>query len=120
MTIPQLFVYGTLCPGQPNEHWLTDIGGTFLKASARGKLIPQGWGAALGYPGLIPDPEGDTVDGYVFRSEQLPENWQALDDFEGEGYERVIIEVTLEDGTLEQAYLCALRPLIQGGVSFTN
>ena len=111
MSQTPLFVYGTLCPGQPNEHWLTRIGGRFEKASVRGKLIPQGWGAALGYPGLIPDTDGDEVAGYLFFSEALENHWQALDEFEGEGYERVLILAETADGNQLEAQIYGLKPI---------
>ena len=34
--IQRLFVYGTLVPGGPNEHVLSDIGGTWIEASVNG------------------------------------------------------------------------------------
>ncbi|MDW3193755.1 MAG: gamma-glutamylcyclotransferase [Cytophagales bacterium] len=108
--INKLFVYGTLGPGRPNEHWLTNIGGTFEEAYVRGRLYPDGWGATLGYPALVIDPEGDVVMGHVFSSDNLPDHWQELDDFEGEGYLRVLTEVTLNDGSILQAYFYSLSP----------
>ena len=33
-----LFVYGTLAPGEPNEHILKDVEGVWLEASVTGKL----------------------------------------------------------------------------------
>ena len=42
-TINNLFVYGTLAPGRPNEHILQDIGGTWKEGSVTGKLHQEGW-----------------------------------------------------------------------------
>ena len=53
-----LFVYGTLAPGRPNEHVLTALGGTWQPATVKGHLKPQGWGAEMGYPGLVLDESG--------------------------------------------------------------
>ncbi len=50
-----LFVYGTLAPGRPNEHILADVPGTWQSAIVFGTLIDEGWGAELGYPGIIPN-----------------------------------------------------------------
>ena len=108
-SINKLFVYGTLCPGRPNEHILKNIGGTFQKAIVRGKLYPEGWGAAMGYPALIPDETADKVAGYVFYSENLEAHWAYLDEFEGEAYERRLIKAELEDATFVEAYLYALN-----------
>ncbi|MEM6803789.1 MAG: gamma-glutamylcyclotransferase family protein [Bacteroidota bacterium] len=105
----KLFVYGSLCPGRPNEHILQNIGGTFQKASVRGKLYAEGWGAAMGYPALLPDKAADKVEGYVFSAENLADHWDALDEFEGAAYVRELIQVELEDASYVEAYLYALN-----------
>ncbi|OOR91565.1 hypothetical protein B0181_03080 [Moraxella caviae] len=109
----KLFVYGTLVPGRANEHWLKNIGGTFTPATLYGVLIADGWGAAQGYPAILPcEPDsgvGEAVAGVVFASDELPAHWRALDDFEGEGYERIKVRVRLDDGTLDEAWVYALR-----------
>jgi gamma-glutamylcyclotransferase (GGCT)/AIG2-like uncharacterized protein YtfP len=107
----RLFVYGTLAPGRPNEYVLADIPGTWEPATVTGTLVPEGWGAAAGYPGIIPHPSGDQVDGFLFSSEQLAEHWFRLDEFEGEGYERVLTPVRLRDGTITDAFVYRLRDL---------
>ena len=73
-----------------------------------GVLIPQGWGAAEGYPAIIPDERGQVVQGYLFKSDNLPNHWQALDDFEGEGDVRTQVMVTMADGRQEKAWVYAL------------
>ncbi|WP_256096639.1 gamma-glutamylcyclotransferase family protein [Pseudoalteromonas luteoviolacea] len=103
-----LFVYGTLAPDRSNAHILEKIGGVFEKAFVRGNLYQAGWGADEGYPGIKLDSNGPTVEGYVFKSQALNDNWQVLDDFEGTGYERVICEVVTEKGEKYQAYIYAL------------
>lgn len=103
-----LFVYGTLCPGQPNEHILKRIGGTWQAGSVRGRLYQNGWGAALGYPGIILDEDGDVVEGYIFTSDRLEENIPGLDRFEGPGYKRVLTTVNLKDQTQITAYIYEL------------
>ena len=57
----RLFVYGTFGPGRQNEHVLRAIGGTWEEASVNGYLKPQGWGAEMGYPGIVLDDTGDEV-----------------------------------------------------------
>jgi haloacetate dehalogenase len=104
----RLFVYGTLAPGRPNEHLLAGLRGTWHPATVRGTLHPSGWGAALGYPGIVLDEAGSQVRGLLFSSEDLAAHWARLDDFEGEGYERVLVEATLEGGTVVQAFVYAL------------
>lgn len=108
-TIHRLFVYGTLAPGRPNEHVLADVPGEWQPATVTGTLLQEGWGAAAGYPGIVLDEHGGEVQGLLFSSERLAEHWARLDEFEGEGYERVLTRARLEDGTAVDAYIYRLR-----------
>ena len=105
----RLFIYGSLQPGGPNEHVLADIGGEWEPAVIKGNLVEKGWGASMGYPGLVPDDSGSDVHGHVFNSSNLNENWDYLDEFEGEEYERIVTSVTLPNGKQVQAYVYVLR-----------
>lgn len=105
----KLFVYGTLAPGRPNEHVLAPLAGAWQPGAVKGRLLPHGWGATLGYPALIPDDAGEEVRGLLFTADKLGAFWPALDEFEGEGYERVLIDVRLDDGSTEAAYVYVLR-----------
>ncbi len=104
-----LFVYGTLAPGRPNEHVLTALGGTWQPATVKGHLKQLGWGAEMGYPGLVLDEAGEEIKGFIFSSEHLSEHWDALDEFEGEQYKRVLTEVYLDDGSSTEAHIYVLR-----------
>jgi gamma-glutamylcyclotransferase (GGCT)/AIG2-like uncharacterized protein YtfP len=104
----RLFVYGTLAPGRRNEHVLAGVPGVWEPATVIGTLREEGWGASLGYPGIVLDERGEAVKGYLFTSERLGELWARLDAFEGDGYERVRTEVRREDGTTVDAYVYAL------------
>jgi len=104
-----LFVYGTLAPGRPNAHEMDGMVGTWEPAVARGDLLPDGWGAAAGYPAIVLDDEGPEVPGLLFRSDDLPAHWDRLDAFEGEGYDRVLTTVHLHTGEEVRAYVYALR-----------
>ena len=104
----RLFVYGTLAPGRPNEHVLADVPGSWEPATVTGSLLQEGWGAAFGYPGITLDKHGSEVKGFLFSSEQLAKHWARLDEFEGEGYERILTTVKLEDGTAVEAYIYQL------------
>lgn len=106
---PGLFVYGTLAPGRPNAHVMDGIPGTWEPASARGTLLPEGWGAAAGFPAIVLDEAGPEVAGLLFSSEELGEHWDRLDEFEGEGYDRVLTSVRLLGGGEVRAYTYALR-----------
>ena len=104
-----LFVYGTLGPGRPNEHILSTIGGRWEDASVKGYLKPQGWGAEMGYPGLVLDDTGDEIKGYIFSSDKLEDHWNELVEFEGEEYKRVLIKVKTKDRMTVDAYIYILR-----------
>ena len=105
----KLFVYGTLCPGRPNAHELEVIGGEFAAGSVTGFLHDEGWGATMGYPALKLDDSGEPIAGFVFSSTNLHEHWPRLDEFEGEAYERVLAQVSLDDGSKVEAWVYGLR-----------
>lgn len=105
----RLFVYGTLASGRPNEHVLADVPGEWEPATVIGTLLPEGWGAAAGYPGIVLDEQGGEVEGLLFSSDSLAEHWACLDEFEGEGYERVLTTAKLKDGRTVDAYIYSLR-----------
>jgi len=104
-----LFVYGTLKPGEPMDHLLESIGGTWKKGTVRGRFIWADEIPGFPYPGVILDDGYDTVDGYLFRSENLSNHWDDLDRYEGNSYKRVITQVALRDGTVTDAYIYELK-----------
>ena len=106
--IERLFVYGTLAPGRPNEHVLSAIGGSWDAASVTGSLRQEGWGAAMGYPGIDLDEHGDEVQGFLFTSEKLSDHWAMLDAFEGKSYERVLTVAKLRGNRIVDAYIYTL------------
>jgi gamma-glutamylcyclotransferase (GGCT)/AIG2-like uncharacterized protein YtfP len=110
----RLFVYGTLAPGRPNEHVLADVPGDWEPATVTGRLLQGGWGAAIGYPGIVLDEHGGEVQGLLFSSESLDKHWARLDEFEGDGYERVLTSAKRQDGTTVDAYIYQLSgsPLV--------
>ena len=93
--------YGTLAPGRANHHRLGGLKGRWQQGTGRGRLVDAGWGAALGYPGLVLDPLGPVVEVYLFESSELPDHWSRLDEFEGTGYRRVVTQVRTADGELK-------------------
>ena len=105
----RLFVYGTLAPGRPNEHILADVPGTWQPATVKGELVDEGWGASLGYPGIILNDSENEVKGFIFCSDELADHWERLDEFEGEGYQRVMTSVTPEDGATLPAHIYTLK-----------
>jgi gamma-glutamylcyclotransferase (GGCT)/AIG2-like uncharacterized protein YtfP len=106
----RLFAYGTLAPGRANAHLLADVHGTWEPATLRGHLVQAGWGAALGYPAVLLDNDpADAVSGMLLTSDALDGVWDELDAFEGDGYQRVIVDVTVADGTRRSAQAYVLR-----------
>jgi len=108
-SVRSLFVYGTLAPGQPNEHILKPIRGTWRRGTVKGFLHERGWAAGQGYFGIELDRRGSEVQGQVFNSPGLVNYWETLDKFEGEDYRRVLTEVTLSNGKILKAYIYELQ-----------
>lgn len=104
-----LFVYGTLGPGRPNAHILENIGGTWQEGHVEGSLQEKGWGADMGYPGIVLDDSGNRVHGFLFISENLANHWHMLDEFEGKEYERVPVDVTTVDGETVHSCIYMLK-----------
>jgi gamma-glutamylcyclotransferase (GGCT)/AIG2-like uncharacterized protein YtfP len=94
----RLAVYGTLAPGRVNHHQISALAGIWQRGTVRGKLFSSGWGATLGFPGLILDPFGPSVEVDLFESRDLPDHWARLDEFEGTGYRRVVATVNTKEG----------------------
>jgi gamma-glutamylcyclotransferase (GGCT)/AIG2-like uncharacterized protein YtfP len=102
-------VYGTLAPGHPNHHQLNDLSERWIEGTVRGQLFEEGWGAELGYPGIVLDPDGPTVGVQLFESADLPDHWIRLDEFEGSGYRRTVTVVSTAKGDLQASiYVLAL------------
>jgi gamma-glutamylcyclotransferase (GGCT)/AIG2-like uncharacterized protein YtfP len=105
----RLFVYGTLAPGRPNEHILSDVKGLWEEGTVKGVLHKKGWGANMGYPGMCIDSNGEDINGFLFSSKELIKKWNKLDTFEGEEYQRVIVTVKLANKKTVKAYVYALK-----------
>ncbi len=104
----RLFIYGSLQPGGPNEHILADVDGEWLPAVVMGRLVDKGWGASMGFPGLVIDAAGTAIEGYVLSAENLGDKWAELDAFEGEEYERVVTVARLRNGDEIETFVYAL------------
>jgi len=105
-----LAVYGTLAPGEENYHAMLGINGTWVNGGhIRGYKFQVTWGGADGYPGVVLDPDGHQVPVMVMVSDDLDAHWRRLDDFEGPGFRRVVVDVIRDrDGETEvfcQAYV---------------
>ena len=108
----QLFVYGTLCPNRENAHILGRIGGDWQKASVHGTIHILDWGPDKGLPAIILNDKDSLVEGYLFSTEKLAENWQMLDDFEGFQYKRVQVKTFLDSGEIVQAWTYVMNEQI--------
>ena len=108
----QLFVYGTLCPNRENAHILGRIGGDWQKASVHGTIHILDWGPDKGLPAIILNEKDSLVEGYLFSTEKLAENWQMLDDFEGFQYKRVQVKTFLDSGEIVQAWTYVMNEQI--------
>jgi len=108
----RLFVYGTLMPGEVNADFLEPLKGSWQRGVVQGALSPQGWGAAQGFPALVPGEASSQVPGFVLEAESLSDFWGRLDTFEGEEYERRLTTVQLENGLSVSA--CAYFGRVDG------
>ena len=97
----RLATYGSLAPGRPNHHQLDGLEGRWLAGHVNGMLVDAGWGAGLGYPALVLDPDGSPIDVHVLESVDLPTHWARLDAFEGPGYQRVVTTVRTSTGDVD-------------------
>lgn len=100
-----LFVYGTLKKGGANAQLLESIGGTWLLASVKGQLYPNGIKGTEGYPALVLDNNKPPVQGYVFSSMNLSRHWKHIDHYEGVGYQRITTTVKLKIGQEVEAFI---------------
>lgn len=96
----RLAAYGTLAPGRVNHGQLAALAGRWQPGTVRGRLVAAGWGAGLGFPGLVLDPTGLEIAVMLLESPDLPGHWPRLDAFEGPGYRRVTTEVRTVGGEL--------------------
>ena len=109
MSLQRLFVYGSLQPGGTNAHELESVEGTWSPGVVSGRLMAAGWGAGIGYPGLILDEGGEDVPGFVLESAALATEWPRLDAFEGDEYARVEARVRLASGGAVEAFVYVIR-----------
>jgi gamma-glutamylcyclotransferase (GGCT)/AIG2-like uncharacterized protein YtfP len=96
----RLAVYGSLAPGRANHDQMDGLSGHWTEGSVRGRLLEEGWGAEIGYPGIILDTDGPSVGVQLFESLDLRDHWARLDEFEGTGYRRTVTTVSTVEGDL--------------------
>jgi len=104
-------VYGTLAPDAPNHSVVKHIKGKWQPGIVKGSLENKGWGADLGYHGFrhthIEDQKEIKV--FVLFSDELVANWNMLDDFEGNGYKRILAKYELTNGQIGVGNIYAIN-----------
>lgn len=108
MNCQSIFVYGTLQPGEINDHHFDPFQGQWQKGHVLGDLKDSGWGAEYGFPGIRLNPAGDRVKGSVFVSPDIEKILVLLDALEGAEYQRSMTTVFLDDGQKTEAYIYEL------------
>ena len=94
-----------------------------MRGSVRGRLVAEGWGATMGFPALVLDARGEAVEVDLLESDDLAAHWPRLDAFEGDGYRRVVTDVTTPEGTVRPVSTCwpangeSATPLPKPGVA---
>ncbi len=106
----QLAIYGTLAPGEVNHSQIAGIPGSWEEGFVHGDLRMTGWGAEYGYPALVWRTDGPRVPVKLFASPDLNRHWRRLDQFEGDGYRRILVPIEDDDGVIAVANLYAERP----------
>ncbi|MGH1489784.1 MAG: gamma-glutamylcyclotransferase family protein [Acidimicrobiales bacterium] len=88
-----LATYGTLAPGEENHFVMLGIAGHWVDGLIRGYRFEATWGGADGYPAFVPAADGHHIPVKVFLSDEFDSHWRRIDDFEGPGYRRTVVEV---------------------------
>lgn len=110
----RLAVYGSLAPGRANHHRIAHLPGRWRSGTVHGELAQRGWGAAIGFAGLIWNPAGPEVPVQLLESPALPEAWATLDSFEGADYRRILAPVRTPEGVyLAQLYALSVESQIR-------
>lgn len=93
IAVTRLFVYGSLRAGDVAHDVIAPYTTASEPATARGAMV------ALpdGYPGVTAGGDG-TIVGEVVELHDLASAWRDLDAYEGEEFERVLVDVTTAAG----------------------
>ena len=99
----RLVVYGSLAPGEANHHVLAPIRGQWLPCVVTGTIT-----VVAGYNVLSWTPDGPPLPAMLFVSDELPRHWERIDEFEGDGYRRIVIPARVgETDVLANVYVGA-------------
>ena len=102
--------YGTLRRGGENHYEVRSIPGEWHDATVRGWVYDITWGPVDGYPGITLDPGAPPAAVDVLDSDDLEKHLRRIDAFEGPGYRRIEVDVTLADGTATTAWIYEADP----------
>ncbi len=91
----RLASYGTLRPGYCNHHHVSSIQGAWIDGTIYGEVFERN-----NYPVFIWKLDGAAVPVQVLVSRDLPDSISKVDDFEGEGYRRIIVPVSMNGQVL--------------------
>jgi gamma-glutamylcyclotransferase (GGCT)/AIG2-like uncharacterized protein YtfP len=83
----RLAVYGTLAPGEANAHILAACPGTWSLGEVHGRR------ALRDYPVFTYAHGAGVINMQVLHSQNLPEHWSRIDEFEGGHYCRILVPV---------------------------
>jgi gamma-glutamylcyclotransferase (GGCT)/AIG2-like uncharacterized protein YtfP len=89
----KLVSYGTLAPGQPNHSLVSDMEGEWRECIIRGTLKQK-----EGLSRFSWNPAGSEQTASLFTSDDLPSNWQRIDQFEGVRYRRQLVPAKMQVG----------------------
>jgi gamma-glutamylcyclotransferase (GGCT)/AIG2-like uncharacterized protein YtfP len=106
-----IIIYGTLAPNRPNHSKIEHINGKWIKGVVKGKLVKEGWGAELGYYGFKHSSIDvqENIEAFILFSDELVNNWTYLDEFEGDGYRRILAKFELENGEVGVGNIYAIN-----------
>ena len=104
-------IYGSLAPNAPNHHIVEHIKGTWQEGIVKGQLEEKGWGVDFGYLGFkhVSGEEQKEIKAFILHSDELVDNWQLLDEFEGDGYRRLLALFELKNGQIGVGNIYAIN-----------
>lgn len=91
----KLAIYGTLLPGEINYDIISNIRGEWTEAKTKGKKEVKD-----NLPTFLWDISAEYIDIKVFISDQMDFEFERLDRFEGDMYNRILIPVKIHDKTI--------------------
>ncbi len=82
----KLIAYGSLAPGQPNHSVISDLRGEWQACAIRGTMSHKDEWLVFSW-----NPAGPQQNASLFTSNELPDYWPRIDQFEGADYRRRLV-----------------------------